>query len=53
MKQVFVTITFRGRKATLLMPAWKEGKVWKVDVNYINRALDRMGVRRGDTYTIG
>lgn len=53
-KLTLISITFRGRKYTAFVQAEYDlqGKA-RISEPFLNRVLNAIGVRRGDTYTIG
>lgn len=52
-KLTMITITFRGRQHTYFVWARMENQRARVSQDVLDRVLDRLGVRRGDTYSIG
>jgi hypothetical protein len=54
MKKAFITIRYNGRKHTYLVNVRynKDGRA-VVAQDVIEGLLDKIGLRRGDTYTIG
>ena len=53
MKKVFVSILYNGRKYSYLIDArFVQGRA-VVSQTVIDGLLDKIGVRRGDTYSIG
>ena len=53
MKKIFVSIQYNSRKYTYLVDALFVNGRAVVAQSVIDNLLDRIGVRRGDTYSIG
>jgi hypothetical protein len=53
MKKIFVSIQYNSRKYTYLVDALFVNGRAVVAQSVIDTLLDRIGVRRGDTYSIG
>jgi hypothetical protein len=52
-KKVFVTIHHRGVRHNFLCDAYQEGNRFKITQTVLEHLLDQVGVRRGDTYSMG
>lgn len=52
-KHILVSVVFKGKLMYGLLPATKIGNHYVVSQEHISAWLDKLGVKRGQTFTIG